>query len=449
MNYGNMKHFFPVAALILLVAACNSQEKLSSYSWENDLKGRIGCDFTCSEDEVRDYISNYIPNVTDSQMRRWENERSLECMTIDGEKWYFNQAGPNLFRINPACRAIKELLSTPGYSAVEKADMDNLPEIMRDALQSPSATAAPKRMRVTYTLTVRPDAVPEGKTVRCWLPFPRTDHPRQQNVKLISTQPLRHRLAPAGSTHSTVYMEQKAVKGQSTVFTETFEFTSYGEWHNLAEARILPYNTRSAVYREYTSERAPHMVFSPRLRHLADSLTSGTDNPYEKALRLFHWINDSFPWASAREYSTIENIPEYVLDNLHGDCGQVSLLFITLCRISGIPAHFQSGFMMHPDGWNLHDWAEIYFEGVGWVPVDQSFGVPSYARSEAERNFFLGGIDSWRLIVNADYGRPLCPKKKYPRSETVDFQRGEVEWEGGNLYFTMWDYDMKITYLDV
>ena len=35
--------------------------------------------------------------------------------------------------------------------------------------------------------------------------------------------------------------------------------------------------------------------------------------------------------------STIENIPEYVLDNRHGDCGQVSLLFITLCRISGIP----------------------------------------------------------------------------------------------------------------
>ena len=56
---------------------------------------------------------------------------------------------------------------------------------------------------------------------------------------------------------------------------------------------------------------------------------------------------------SRPEYSTIENIPEYVLDNHKGDCGQVSLLFITLCRISGIPAHFQSGFMMHPKAWNL------------------------------------------------------------------------------------------------
>ena len=80
-------------------------------------------------------------------------------------------------------------------------------------------------------------------------------------------------------------------------------------------------------------------------------------------------------------YSTIENIPEYVLDNHHGDCGQVSLLFITLCRCSGIPAHFQSGFMMHPGAWNLHDWAEIYLEGIGWVPVDQSFGISAKLRA--------------------------------------------------------------------
>mgnify|MGYP000308507213 CR=1 FL=1 len=42
----------------------------------------------------------------------------------------------------------------------------------------------------------------------------------------------------------------------------------------------------------------------------------------------------------------------------------------------------------------------------------------------------MGGIDSWRMIVNSDYSMPLVPEKKYPRSETVDFQRGEVEWEG-------------------
>ena len=115
--------------------------------------------------------------------------------------------------------------------------------------------------------------------------------------------------------------------------------------------------------------------------------------------------------------------------------------------------------MMHPGHDNLHDWCEAYFEGVGWVPVDQSFGLPSYAKDDAERYFFLGGIDSWRMIVNDDYGQPFFPsgkdadgkavdgRKKHPRSETVDFQRGEVEWDGGNLYFDQWSWDIAIDYL--
>jgi hypothetical protein len=50
--------------------------------------------------------------------------------------------------------------------------------------------------------------------------------------------------------------------------------------------------------------------------------------------------------------------------------------------------------MMIIGAWNLHDWAEIYLEGIGWVPVDQSFGIPVFARSLEEEYFFLGGIDS-------------------------------------------------------
>lgn len=136
----------------------------------------------------------------------------------------------------------------------------------------------------------------------------------------------------------------------------------------------------------------------------------------------------------------------YVLENKHGDCGQVSLLFITLARYCGIPAKFQSGFMMHPGAVNLHDWAQIYFEGVGWVPVDQSFGIFPYAQNEDEKYFFTNGIDAYRMIVNDDYSGKLYPPKKYPRSETVDFQRGEVEWEGGNLYFPQWDWNLDVTY---
>ena len=46
--------------------------------------------------------------------------------------------------------------------------------------------------------------------------------------------------------------------------------------------------------------------------------------------------------------------------------------------------------------------------------------------------------------MNSDFGRPLVPPKDDFRSETVDFQRGEVECEGKNLYFDKWSYKMRI-----
>ena len=439
-----MKRFLYAIALVLLASACGTKQEKSSYSWEEDLQHRIKRDFRLTEAQVKKYIQKYIPDVTDEQMRQWEESKALECMVIDGEKRYFRNAGPNLFRIDSACINIKLAQGNLPEEKSDIANKENLPEIIKAVKKSGDPIAAPKRMRITYTLTVDTNAVPAGEMIRCWLPYPRTDHPRQTDVKFISASQPDYIIAPEDYAHTTLYMEKRAVQGEPTVFSETFEYTACGEWHNLKPEDIKPYDTTTELYKTYTAEREKHIIFSPRLRELAAKLTEGETNPLLQAKRIFRWVNDNFPWASAREYSTIENIPEYVLDNGHGDCGQVSLLFITLCRICGIPAHFQSGFMVHPNAWNLHDWGQVYFEGIGWVPVDQSFGIPTYARNADEEWFFIGGIDSWRLIVNKDYGMPLFPEKKYPRSETVDFQRGEVEWEGGNLYFQHWSYDMDI-----
>ena len=443
-----MKKLIYAVALLIATSACNSKKSQPTYNWEEDLHQRLLTDFCLTRSQVKQYITKYIPDVTDEQMDRWEESRALECMELDGEKRYFRNAGPNLFRIDSICRDIKWKKDGQTTGGSEDVNCNHLPEVIAAASENASPLVTPKRMRVTYTLTVDTNAVPAGKVIRCWLPYPRSDVKRQTEVKFLGASQPDYRFSSPECRHSSLYMERRAEAGRPTVFSESFEFTSLAEWHNLKPEQVLPYDTTTALYKEYTSEREKHIIFSPRLCQLAARLTEGESNPLLQARRIFWWINNHFPWASAREYSTVENIPEYVLDNGHGDCGMVSLLFITLCRIQGIPAHFQSGFMMHPGAWNLHDWAEVYFEGVGWVPVDQSFGIPTFARNDAETWFFLGGIDAWRMVVNQDFGMPLEPAKRYPRSETVDFQRGEVEWEGGNLYFTQWDYDMQIEYLD-
>lgn len=91
----------------------------------------------------------------------------------------------------------------------------------------------------------------------------------------------------------------------------------------------------------------------------------------------------------------------------------------------------------------MHDWTEIYLAPHGWVVVD-----PSYAYRESDnpdvQQFYLGHMDVYRLIVNLDYGRELIPPKLSLRSEPADFQRGEVEVDGVNLYFDDWTYQYDI-----
>ncbi|MBP1593573.1 MAG: Transglutaminase-like superfamily protein [Bacteroidetes bacterium] len=430
---------------IFMFTGCVSySESMAGFEQENMNRTRI--DFSKNRDQVIDYIRKYIPDVSDEQMLKWEKEKSLECMAIDGKKMYFYNAAPNLFRINKEAAAIKNAKDGVTVDGKDRVNLTHVPLVVSAVKAKKENIVLPVKMHVKYSLTVQPNVVPEGEIIRCWLPYPRTDQPRQTDLKLFNTSEDKYIIAPAKYKHSTIYMEKKPEKDKATTFSVEYEYTSSAEWHRLNPEDILPYKKNTTLYKKYTSEREKHILFTPRIKDLATQIVGNEQNPLLKVKKIYEWINQ-IPWASAREYSTLDNIPEYVLDNKHGDCGQVSLLFITLARYSGIPAKFQSGFMMHPGGKNMHDWAQVYFEGVGWVPVDQSFGLfPS--ENQNEKYFFMTGIDSYRMIVNDDYSSSLFPTKKYPRSETVDFQRGEVEWEKGNLYFDKWKWNLEIEYME-
>lgn len=449
-----------VALFLLLVGsfACQQQPVSEKENAQNDpteisdeeRMARIKQDFSKSRDEVLSYIRKYYPDVTDKQMTVWESEGSLEWMDIDGEKRYFANAAPNLFRINAEAREIKEKKDNKinKLSGSELVNFTHLPTIIKELKASGKTQTTPIPIQISYTLTVDANAVPEGEIIRCWLPYPREDNRRQTEVQLLSVNDVQYTIAPVETLHRTLYMEKRAIKDEPTVFNYSVRFKEAAEWFNLKNEDIKPYDTKSKLFQKYTCERKKHVHFSPEIRKLSEKIVGNETRPLEIVRRIFTFVNDEYPWASAREYSTMENIPAYVLKNKHGDCGMVSLTFITLCRLNGIPAKWQSGFMLHPKAKNLHDWAEVYFEGIGWIPVDQSFGIPTFAeKGDTDlRYFFMNGIDTYRWIVNDDFSAPLVPAKQFTRSETVDFQRGEVEWKGGNLYFDQWSWKFDVKY---
>jgi len=440
-------NFARASHLIDLYAAQNdlTAETIYDLSVRNDIMHRIRLDFAKDRAAVVAYIRQYYPDVSDEMLTKWENEGTLEYKIIDGQKWYYNRAAPNLFRLDKEAIARKAEVDQPtgNEKAVLKA---HLPAILDELTNSGKTQASPLKMTIKFEVTLKPDVIPAGETVRCWLPYPREDHRRQTDVQLISVNDDNYVLSPEQYAHRTIYMEKAAVKDEPLSFVVEYSVLHAPEWFDLQGKTIQPYNKQSELYKTYTSERPPHIVFTDSIKAVSKRVVGDEKDPYQKLKKIFEWINTSFPWAGAREYSTLSNIPQYVLENGHGDCGQVTLLFMTLARYNGIPTRWQSGLTMQPGGLNIHDWSEFYLEDIGWIPMDQSYGINTFAENDSIKYFYTNGIDAFRLIVNNDFSQPLFPAKIFLRSDDVDFQRGELEWRGGNIYYNLWNWDFEVRY---
>lgn len=422
-----------------------SYDEIFELQFEKERLDRIRIDFNKTAADILQVVNKYYPEATEKDLKKWEDDGSLEYKVIDGKKWYFSEAAQNLFRINKEAKKQKQLVDGSEKEPPHVFLEEYVPKVLDESANSHEILVKPVVLNLDYTVTVKPNEVPHGEIIRCWLPYPREGHKRQVDVKLLGVNVDEYVIADNNNQQRTIYVEKTAQKDQPTIFHMVLEVTMFAEVNFIDPDLIKPYNKESGLYKTYTAERAPHIVFTDKIKELSNQIVGDEKNPYLTAKKIFTWISENIPWASAREYSTIENISDYCVSRMHGDCGIKTLLFMTLCRYNGIPAKWQSGWMLHPGEVNLHDWSEIYLEGYGWVPVDQSFGLIE-SELEDEKYFLLGNTDSYHLITNDDYSKPLFPAKIFPRSETVDFQRGELEWRGGNLYFDKWNYKMKVEY---
>lgn len=402
----------------------------------NTIMGRIRKDFTMTPEEGLKQIKAKMPNVTQEQIAKWKRDSKIEYMVIDGKEWWFRKSVRNLWLLADELKEDHDAEKWDTYNTRRRYYLE--------AMQSPADANGLRDWRhivVRFYLDVNADAIPAGETLRVWMPFP-YQNLRQRNIKLESCNyPVTY---SEGSKHHTVYMEAKTEKGKPTHFEYTFSY-DVAERHIAQDdllAMLEPYDKNSAEYKEFTGNYPPHIVITDDTRALAREIVEGETNPVLQASKIFNWISSRYPWAGAREYSTIKNMPEYVMANGHGDCGQVALMYITLVRSLGIPARWESGWMLHPDEINWHDWAETYFEGIGWVPTDQSFGRS--AVGTPMNNYYATGIDVYRMASNEAIGDKLSPEKKFIRSETVDFQPGEVEWRKGNLYYDTWKSHLEV-----
>lgn len=424
-----------------------SPREVDLLKFEHDRFRRIRRDFRRTRAEVYDAVQAAVRDLTPEEFERWTHEGRFDIRRIDGEERFFVSSLSNLFFRHPELEARR--LKPKATAAMQEAYWENANAIRRAALAEGRPYVLPKRFLVRMSLEVATNAVSAVDLVSAWLPVPRR-YPFQDGFELRrSSSPVRA-LEPEDSPIRSVHLEQPARPGGGTRFEIEYFHATRGVWFDLDPGRWRPPEAGSALLKPYLGE-SPHVRFTDPMKRLAAQVGGGETNGVQLARRCFRWISGNFHYSYAPEYSTLRDLAEVCRAEGRGDCGQVALLFITLCRINGVPARWQSGWAIFPGDETIHDWCEIYLEPWGWVPADPYMGLYamryathlSVAKREELRDFYLGGLCQYRISANSDHNQELRPTKKSIRSDPVDFQRGEVEVGSRNLYFDEFDYDLQ------
>jgi hypothetical protein len=413
---------------------------------------RLRREFSLDENEMLARVRRSIPDATVEDLAKWRNAGELGCHEVDGQLFYYRREPVNLFRFSEDAKKRRDAAHPPkaapdGQWTLEK----HLRDILAAAHDSMDDELLPIHHKITFTITIpaNTSGVKAGSLARVWMPYPQ-EYRQQKNVKLIKSSPENATIAPnavdgnpvTGGAQRTIYFEKKIDDPKKDqVFRAEYEYDSYAYYPLIVaeKAQPLPDDWNGA----YLDERPPHILFTPELRAAVASIIGVELNPMRKAQLIYNWIDANMKYCAEQEYSCIPSFSTKAFQTKKGDCGIQSMLFITMCRCAGVPARWQSGWETKPIGWSQHDWAEFYVAPWGWLPADPSYGLQKESNDPRIREFYFGHQDSLRMIVNLDYGRDLIPPKKSLRSEPADFQVGEVEVDGKNLYYDDFDYDFQ------
>ena len=128
--------------------------------------------------------------------------------------------------------------------------------------------------------------------------------------------------------------------------------------------------------------------FSPRVINLAQQITTGLDNPYDKAEAITQYLRKTITFVDVvrQPPAGVDAIEWFLFDYQKGFCNYYASAEVLLLRAVGVPARLSVGFAegQYDDGKftftvrrrDSHAWPEVYFVGVGWVEFEPTTSQP-------------------------------------------------------------------------
>lgn len=391
-------------------------------SLERFMASGLTKDYRTGFPEMLAFLQQRHPSVTEKHLNEILDMGFADVIYRPDGVYFENDAGANIL---DQCDTYLRRIDDPAY--MPHPDY-RITESHIQALKDNGRAA----IRYTVHETIVPDIVREGKTLRVWLPYPCIT-PELSEIQTLSSS---HIVRIDDHPLRCAYMEIPDYHGETAEITLSFVNTA--KYHAVTPDMV---SAEQPVMPEYLCEHLPHIHFSPYLRMLEAEITGRHPNPLVRARRIYDYITHNVRYSFMRQYRYFDDIPTYCAVNHRGDCGVQALLFITLARISGIPARWQSGNFVKPllsgkNGGSIgsHDWAQFYIAPFGWLLCDPSVGGGALQSGRDDIcDFYFCHADAFRYICATAFQSELSPKKTYMRLDPYDNQSGEAEYTDAYL----------------
>lgn len=379
---------------------------------------RLPDNYPYTRAQALDMARAAIPGLSEGEFEELERRADIAYAYIGREKRYFSEFLPSLMRLRPELAARAGRAPAPGNPL-----LDGAIERLRAGGELGYALSMRARLRVC-------DGAFAPGVYRALLPLPARTA-QQSNIRLISASPGLAGVGDERAEARCAFFERRM--DASEPFEVEYEFEARVRYFDGAlpapDAPLYPDAPEPCA--DDLAELPGHIVFTPYIRRLVARITEGAASPLERAWRIYDYVTGSVRYSYMREYFLLPPpIAEYAALGLKGDCGVQALMFITLCRASGVPARWQSGLYAAPGDVGSHDWAQFYAPGWGWLFVDCSFGGAARRAGSRERwKFYFGNLDPYRMAANSRFQADTGFGMRFGRNDPYDNQRGECESE--------------------
>src|SRR5271169_3237612 len=181
--------------------------------------------------------------------------------------------------------------------------------------------------------------------------------------------------------------------------------------------------------------QVPHL--DPRIQQLAERITAGSSNEYDKAAKIELYLKSHYRYTlDLTGPRTADPLAYFLFTRRAGHCEYFAAAMTVMLRDLGIPTRYVGGFL--PGEYNdvggdwivrasdAHTWVEVFFPGYGWITFDPTPPGDNQHSGFLDRlNMYWDGFQfAWgEWIISYDFAHQV--------SLASTAQRTGRDWVGG------------------